>query len=225
MLRNARSDIWWSMRAMANLAAVDHGGQKALYSWGGPAVSNPAVLAAASICRPSADSHEASIIQLLIRWDEPSRHSADRHARTRQVKRDGKHWILDEIATRCLHSVSHTNPSSSEQHVSHSNPSPMLSRLDIILPQPSSAIKQHPLFIKLKSFANTACHSNLQTVFAYSLIGGILSEANILSFPIICELFYPCCFFLDTSLLSVLFGCAYLFILMLLSESFDNIPF
>lgn len=39
---------------------------------------------------------------------------------------------------------------------------------------PSTAIKRHPLFIKLKSFANTAWHSNLLTVFAYSLIGGIL---------------------------------------------------
>lgn len=129
MLRNARSDIRWSMRAVANLAAVDHGGQKALCSWGGPAVSDPAVLAAASICRPSADSHEASSIQLLIRGDERSRRSADRHARVK--------WkAADERARRCLHSVSHTNSSSSEQHVPLSNPSPTLSRLDRTSPHP-----------------------------------------------------------------------------------------
>lgn len=82
---------------------------------------------------------------------------------------------------------------------------------------PSTAIKRHPLFIKLKSFANTAWHSNLLTVFAYSLIGGILhpkviwicslSKQTFFFIPIKCELFYPCRFFSDTSLLPVLWSC------------------
>lgn len=177
--------------AMANLAAVDHGGQKALCSRGGPAVSDPAVLAAAFICRPSADSHEASSIQLLIRDDECSRCSVDRHARVK--------WREAESIRRCVKEPYdvfilcriQTIPSLNSFACVTFKPFPHVKSTSSNFSSPSTAIKLHPLFIKLKSFANTAWHSNLLTVFAYSLIGGILhpnyldlqsEQANILSF-------------------------------------------
>ncbi len=137
-------DIWWSMRAMANLAAVDHGGQKPLLM-GGPAVSNQLCLQLATICRPSADSHEASIIQLLIRRDETSRRrQTDTHAsREEGWKALDSFEFPQDVFILCR--IQTLPPLSSMWHL---NPSPMLSRLDIISPQPSSAIKSASIIPK-----------------------------------------------------------------------------
>lgn len=88
-------------KAVVNLAAVDHGGQKALCARGGPSVSVPAVSAAASICRPSTDSNEARSLQLLIRGRERSRRCVDRHTRVKWGETNGTGWQMK----RHLHSL------------------------------------------------------------------------------------------------------------------------
>lgn len=170
---NGRSDIRWSMWG--------HGKSCSCWPWWS---KSPLLMWRSSRFWPSC-ACSCLHLQTLRRQPWGRQRSASDQRRlvqqaqcrqtcTRQVERGGKYWTVHERTLRCLHSVSHTNPSFLWAACVTLKPFPHVKPVSSNFSSPSTAIKHHPLFIKLKSFANTAWHSNLLTVFAYSLIGGIL---------------------------------------------------